>query len=483
MKPRKRTALDASQRRIAIAAAVVSTLVFGAVYAYLGTSAQAATGPDVVGAWTGKAVGAPYEPHLFTFHTDGTMSTTNPTNVQESASAPRGGTNDSVGMGAWYSSGGFVYGSFRQLNAYAADHAPAPDLFVTFRARVVGNRLTGDWHIPAFGETRSRGTLDFTRIEVTRWRPASASPTPTASTTTPAPTTPSSPSGTLTPSVSATPSPSPTPSPVRVKPDAFNTGVPAMTILSPYTGPCRITTPGAVISAKVVECDELAILTTGVVIERSVINGRVYADENSSTPVGFTITRSKINAPTGQTGLGAANYVADAVEVVGGNRSAYCYARCVINRSWLHAQYVPSDSDQHASGYRFDHDAKLIDSRVSCDALDNAVEGGCSASVTGYPDWGPNHHVTIEGNWIESTPGHYCAYGSWEADKPGNDDAGHATYIAYRDNVFSRGPTGRCGFGGPITSWPPAGREGNVWSGNRFDDGVVIPEPGRLATL
>src|SRR5689334_7130200 len=54
----------------------------------------------IVGVWEVDAA-APYRPHLFTFNSDGTMLSTNPTNVQENPASPHGGTNDSVGMGVW----------------------------------------------------------------------------------------------------------------------------------------------------------------------------------------------------------------------------------------------------------------------------------------------------------------------------------------------------------------------------------------------
>src|SRR5215813_6215693 len=57
--------------------------------------AQAADNPNSpVGAWFVDAVGAPFQPHLVTFHSDGTMLIDNP-----EAGDPH--TSDSVGMGPW----------------------------------------------------------------------------------------------------------------------------------------------------------------------------------------------------------------------------------------------------------------------------------------------------------------------------------------------------------------------------------------------
>jgi len=136
------------------------------------------------------------------------------------------------------------------------------------------------------------------------------------------------------PSVSATPSPTPTGVP-GAWPGPTNTGVPAGTTLSAYTGPCVITTPNTVIDAKIVNCD-LTILTTGVRITRSQVNGAVGDDENSA--YSFTISDSEIIATTSaniveKTGLGADNFTATRVEVRGGNRGVYCKLRCTLQDS------------------------------------------------------------------------------------------------------------------------------------------------------
>lgn len=97
---------------------------------------------DIVGVWEVDAV-APYRPHLFTFHEDGTMTTTNPTNVQEDPSKPHGGTNDSLGMGVWEvkKSGHnrYIIGTFEQLNAFADNHLEADKLSVSFKVRLTDN--------------------------------------------------------------------------------------------------------------------------------------------------------------------------------------------------------------------------------------------------------------------------------------------------------------------------------------------------------
>src|ERR1044072_174544 len=110
------------KKSIVTAVLVVTVLALGAVF--VGTNRTYAGNDhpsDIVGVWEVDA-DAPYRPHLFTFHEDGTMTTTNPTNVQENPASPHGGTNDSLGMGAWKvqkeQNVSYVVGTFEQLNAF-----------------------------------------------------------------------------------------------------------------------------------------------------------------------------------------------------------------------------------------------------------------------------------------------------------------------------------------------------------------------------
>jgi len=130
---------------------VIAALVVAAVAWTTGPRVSAAAdnngnNASVVGAWEITAV-APYAPHLFTFNDDGTMSTTNPTNVQENPAAPHGGTNDSLGMGVWKTvtqhGKTYVVGTFEQLNAFADNHQPTDKLSVSFKISVTGNTLDG----------------------------------------------------------------------------------------------------------------------------------------------------------------------------------------------------------------------------------------------------------------------------------------------------------------------------------------------------
>lgn len=448
-----------ARRKKVLVAALAGLLAATLAYALTpGSAASAApTGAQIVGSWRVDAVGAPYVPHLFQFDAGGTMLTTNPTNVQV-------GTTDSVGMGAWRTTDRArcrgIEGTFQQLNADDA-RRPAPTLTVDFCiGELVGNTFRGTWRIAP----DAYGTLVGQRITISAYAPQ-----PTA---TPGPTV--TPTPTATPSPTVTPTPTPT-TPVSTWPSAGDTGVPEMTTLTPYTGSCTIAVAGTVINAKTINCDELRIRALDVKITNSVVNGRVNRDENESTPASFVISDTTIRTPTGYTGLGSADYEASRVEITGGNRSAYCYARCIIRDSWAHGQIVPAGSGQHASGIRLDHDGQLIHNTIVCEASNNGAGGGCSAAITQYPDWGAVYNNLIRDNYLESGTGAtFCSYGGDTAGKPGSNLAKNATEIRFIGNRYARGNNGRCASAGPITDWNPS-KAGNVWIDNAYVDGVVIP--------
>ncbi|GAA3923360.1 DUF4082 domain-containing protein [Microbacterium invictum] len=321
-------------------------------------------------------------------------------------------------------------------------------------------------------------------------------PTPTTAPTptpTPTPTATTAPKPTPTPTATTAPKPTPTPTPTtapkptppatggftvlgRSFPSSATTGVPAGTALTKYTGPCTIQTAGVVINAMEVNC-YLRILAKNVKITNSVINGGVYADFNDNVG-SFTITDSEVrggNSPG--TGIGDAYFTATRVEVTGGTRSINCYAHCTVKDSYVHGQMNDRSGVHHESGIRFNTNSTLVGNTIACDANDYPPDAGCSAAITGYPDFDPVQNVTVDGNLIIAGSGGYCSYGGATTGKP---FSGQTKNVKFTNNIYERGTEmgdgGRgyvCGFWGPITSFD-SNAPGAAWTNNLFDDGTVV---------
>lgn len=253
-------------------------------------------------------------------------------------------------------------------------------------------------------------------------------------------------------------------------PNASNTGVPAGTQLTPYTGPCTVTAANTVIDSKTVNCD-LVIRTSGVTIRNSKINGTVSTEENS-TGYSFTLTDSHVDAGDRiVTGVGAVNFTAVRVHVQGGNRSIHCWRDCEIRDSYVHGQMTDETGTAHESGIRMGRNATLRHNTITCDAPDVPPDAGCSAALTGYGDFAPVENNLVENNYFPGTTGGFCAYGGSSRGKPYSDSTNNIRFIG---NVFGRGSSGRCGYYGAITSFDTS-EPGNVWSNNTWEDGTVLP--------
>lgn len=297
----------------------------------------------------------------------------------------------------------------------------------------------------------------------TRTATPTATPTPTRTATTPTP--------------SQTSTPPPTQGGVRVLgrtfPDASTTGVPAGTVLTPYTGPCSITASDVKINGKTINCS-LRILGKRIEITNSIINGTIYSDPDYYNG-SFTLTDSEVRMPqsTG-TGVGDVNFTMTRVEVTGGSRSVNCAANCTVQDSYLHGQYTDRRGIDHESAVRMGADSKILRNHITCDSTPVPPDAGCSAALTGYGDFAIVQRNTIQGNLIDGGPYGsmgYCAYGGSTTGKPYSNGVNN---IKFQDNIFRRGPNGKCGIWGPITSFDSKA-PGNVWSNNLWDDGATVP--------
>ncbi|HQZ84123.1 MAG TPA: hypothetical protein PLB21_00655 [Actinomycetota bacterium] len=255
-------------------------------------------------------------------------------------------------------------------------------------------------------------------------------------------------------------------------PGPDNTGVPDGTQLSSFTGDCIIKQPGAVIDAKIVNCN-LRIRAQDVKITRSIINGNVSVP-SASSGFSFAISDSEVNTGANlNTGLGNANYTAIRVEVTGGRRSAYCERNCTIEYSWIHGQAGDATGQAHLSGVRMSQDTTIRGNTLVCDAPRIPPGSGCSAALTGYGGFAPVQNNLIEGNIFYGGTASHCAYGGSSESK---EFASETNHIRFVDNVFVRGDSGKCGSLGSIASFDPDA-PGNEWSGNTWLGGEPFPAP------
>ncbi|MDZ5660545.1 DUF4082 domain-containing protein [Nocardioides sp. S-58] len=271
------------------------------------------------------------------------------------------------------------------------------------------------------------------------------------------------------------PTTTPTPTPTTVPtswPGPDNTGVPAGTNLTPYNGPCTITSPRTISAVDATgSCDALLIHTTGVVIEKSLVPRiqSIYQDGGSSV----TVTDSDVRGGDTSTGaLWGYNITARRVDVTGGQHSFHCNENCEVTESWLHDQYNPDGGSYHNNAFISNGGSNMVirGNTLHCTAVLNRTDGGCTADVSLFGDFGPIDNVTVDGNFLRANSSSisYCAYGGASTSKPYQ-----ATNVRFTNNVFERGTNRKCGVYGPITSFDRRAA-GNVWSGNVWDAGGAV---------
>jgi uncharacterized membrane protein YgcG len=258
-------------------------------------------------------------------------------------------------------------------------------------------------------------------------------------------------------------------------PGASNTGVPNGVALTNYTGPCTITTPNTVIDAKNITC-QILVRADNLTIKRSYLTGGVSGLEADGAS--FRIEDSWLdNGVCVNCSVDGWNFTILRTEITGSNRGAYCMRNCLVQDSWIHATGLDPNSEWHASAVRAEQYATLRHNVLHCDWTGpyNNDELGCSADMSGYPDFVPIHHNTIDRNLFGANPEGlgYCAYGGGTGGKTYSNDPLNATYVVFTDNVFQRGANNKCGTWGAITDFI-AGRTGNQWTNNKWSDGAIV---------
>ena len=270
-------------------------------------------------------------------------------------------------------------------------------------------------------------------------------------------------------------------------PGAHNTGYPhglegdgrRPVTLTDYAGPCTIT-GSLTIDGKIIACDISieAPAQSVIVIKNSKINGKILHDpgDNSAAWPSITVEDTEIDGGSGgnYSTVMFGNYTLRRVNVYGGNHNLYCAYNCTIEDSWVHSPVSVPGSHNNAI-FAWGHDLRVTHTTLACD-IPTVQDGGCSSNLLLK---GGFANATIERSLFEATTTggfYYCAYGAQYAPKSGET---RERNVVFRDNVFQRGPTDKCGGvvgqsgGWAVTSFD-ATAPGNVWAGNKWDDGSAV---------
>jgi len=253
----------------------------------------------------------------------------------------------------------------------------------------------------------------------------------------------------------------PAPPPPSGFPGASNTGVPAGTTLSPYTGPSTISTAGTVIDGKSMGC--ITVRAPGVVIRNSKISCQggyaVYVPDGAFTGTSLTVEDSEVDCKlTGGNGLGEANITVRRVDIQGCENGFDINQNLMIQDSYIHDLYnsgsAHTDGAQMAAGHY--ENGQLVAGSRNVTFLHNTIYGmgadgsfGTSAIISNR---GADRDILIQNNLMAGgAVAIYCEQG--------------ATGTNYRvlDNHFSTRFGPKVGFYGVSTDCSDEVQSGNVY--------------------
>lgn len=283
-------------------------------------------------------------------------------------------------------------------------------------------------------------------------------------------------------------------------PGVWNTGVPAGTTLTAYSGSCDITTANTTIDSKTVDCPSgVSIQAANVTIIRSQVTGLVRLDPDTAgyTASGgtwsITVTDSDINAGLiQQAALCCTNMDVLRSRLRGGQTGAQCEVGkfCRVRDSYLGERAVHTTS-WHLGGFLSDGTngasctgvgstglcIELTHNTIWCDTAVNGVpDDGCSGDVQLIPNFARIDGVQITNNLFPpNIDAAYCTFGGDKSDSTWR--YGHN--IVYSNNIFARGTNNLCAAYGPVTDFgsDATNNPGNTWTNNRYADGTLIPAP------
>lgn len=209
--------------------------------------------------------------------------------------------------------------------------------------------------------------------------------------------------------------------------------------------------------------------SSSLTITNSEINGTINNDTPSSDGKQgqLTVVDTTINGGSQEIAdIGTNNAVITGDNISGGQHGVSAEGPDVtVSDTYIHDLYMGNSLGWHQNAIFDDSGSNLT---ANHDSLSCNPGAGCTADFGMIAD-DSFSNVTLNDSLLvanDQTVG-FCAYpGPDETVKPGT-----ISDVTITNNVFQRGPNGKCGIYGPVYSWSGTG---NTWSGNTWDDGTTL---------
>ena len=268
--------------------------------------------------------------------------------------------------------------------------------------------------------------------------------------------------------------------------DASNTGLAGvgltladltpLTINSGFTG-----TQTVVFTEKHITGDIRLYNTSSVTLVRCKVDGYIDCDGDPT----FTAIDCDIDAgPWTNAAVGFNNLILTRCNISGGITSVNGTINTLVEDCYCHGQHVEPLGQTHTGAITCFGGGDMIirGTTIWNDSLDNGNGGGPTGNFQLFGDNGPIDNVLVEYCYLPYTAGGFSASLGLNPGKPGGDNP---TNIVFKHNIFGKGPNGKGGAFGTVTSWLPDANDGTTGVGNQYYDniwqdgsGAVVPNVG-----
>jgi len=235
-----------------------------------------------------------------------------------------------------------------------------------------------------------------------------------------------------------------------------------------------------------------------VKVTKSKIIGLVYTDWIDDGPI--VLEDVEVDSGIGKMmfpNVGAYNIYAYRVNSHHGEGVIKCQGWCETKDNWIHDMIVEPASHMNAIGtnglysplgevWNIEHNYTQCGNWSYGDDSDS---GGCSGSISLFPNFANIHDVRIYRNYLAPAqpyqgaptqdiivnPWHYWSQNAYCMYTANDTDTNEyrAQNVTIDSNIFGKGVSGMCGVYGPVASWAGDVR-GNTFTSNKYDDGTTV---------
>lgn len=217
--------------------------------------------------------------------------------------------------------------------------------------------------------------------------------------------------------------------------------------------------------------------TSSVTLIRCKLNGYVDCD---LTP-NFTAIDCDIDAGSWlNAAIGFNNLKLTRCNISGGITSVNGTDNTLVEDCYCHGLYVEPMGQTHTGTITCFGGGNMTVRRTTIlnDSVDNGFGGGPSGNFQLYGDNKVIDNILVEYCYLPFTEGGYSASLGHNPGKPFGENP---THIVFKHNIFSKGPNGKGGQFGTVTSFLPDAGNTVIGVGNQFYDNIWQDGSGAVA--